>query len=150
MSWNIFLAISQRNVLFSQNSISTSKNLSSWENLGKTDRKGVIDSCHGSPQKSPPFAADPGAAGASPVSRAQCTNTRVFFSTVKPTVIDVDIYVNSIGPVSSINMVRSDFFFLIRQTPIHFLLVFSLWVSVGNLLNWLTLGGSLCRWLRCW
>lgn len=28
-----------------------------------------------------------------------------FFSTVKPTVIDVDIYVNSIGPVSSINMV---------------------------------------------
>lgn len=33
--------------------------------------------------------------------------TRVrFLSAVKPTVIDVDIYVNSIGPVSSINMVR--------------------------------------------
>lgn len=30
-----------------------------------------------------------------------------FFSTVKPTVIDVDIYVNSIGPVSSINMVSA-------------------------------------------
>uniref|UniRef100_M3XNP5 Gamma-aminobutyric acid type A receptor subunit gamma3 n=1 Tax=Mustela putorius furo TaxID=9669 RepID=M3XNP5_MUSPF len=28
---------------------------------------------------------------------------------IKPTVIDVDIYVNSIGPVSSINMVRSSF-----------------------------------------
>uniref|UniRef100_A0A8C5P7X0 Neurotransmitter-gated ion-channel ligand-binding domain-containing protein n=1 Tax=Leptobrachium leishanense TaxID=445787 RepID=A0A8C5P7X0_9ANUR len=26
---------------------------------------------------------------------------------IKPTVIDVDIYVNSIGPVSSINMVRN-------------------------------------------
>uniref|UniRef100_A0A8C0LMV2 Gamma-aminobutyric acid type A receptor subunit gamma3 n=1 Tax=Canis lupus dingo TaxID=286419 RepID=A0A8C0LMV2_CANLU len=30
---------------------------------------------------------------------------------IKPTVIDVDIYVNSIGPVSSINMVRSSFLF---------------------------------------
>lgn len=30
-----------------------------------------------------------------------------FSPTVKPTVIDVDIYVNSIGPVSSINMVRN-------------------------------------------
>uniref|UniRef100_A0A8C4MLV1 Uncharacterized protein n=1 Tax=Equus asinus asinus TaxID=83772 RepID=A0A8C4MLV1_EQUAS len=30
---------------------------------------------------------------------------------IKPTVIDVDIYVNSIGPVSSINMVRSYFLF---------------------------------------
>uniref|UniRef100_A0A0D9R2A8 Neurotransmitter-gated ion-channel ligand-binding domain-containing protein n=1 Tax=Chlorocebus sabaeus TaxID=60711 RepID=A0A0D9R2A8_CHLSB len=30
---------------------------------------------------------------------------------IKPTVIDVDIYVNSIGPVSSINMVRSSFIF---------------------------------------
>ncbi len=29
----------------------------------------------------------------------------LFFPTVKPTVIDVDIFVNSIGPVSSINMV---------------------------------------------
>lgn len=38
-------------------------------------------------------------------------NALVFFSTVKPTVIDVDIYVNSIGPVSSINMVRSSFLF---------------------------------------
>nr|XP_031296289.1 gamma-aminobutyric acid receptor subunit gamma-3-like [Camelus dromedarius] len=30
---------------------------------------------------------------------------------LKPTVIDVDIYVNSIGPVSSINMVRRCFLF---------------------------------------
>lgn len=40
-----------------------------------------------------------------------------FFSTVKPTVIDVDIFVNSIGPVSSINMVSQSFFF---QFSLHF------------------------------
>lgn len=32
-----------------------------------------------------------------------------FLSTVKPTVVDVDIFVNSIGPVSSINMVSPPF-----------------------------------------
>lgn len=49
-----------------------------------------------------------------------------FPSTVKPTVIDVDIFVNSIGPVSSINMV-SPFtvfifpilFHLCGQTALH-------------------------------
>lgn len=62
------------------------------------------------PRKARPLPQTLGLLVLAPVPRAQRTNTRVFFSTVKPTVIDVDIYVNSIGPVSSINMVRNDFF----------------------------------------
>lgn len=37
--------------------------------------------------------------------------------TVKPTVIDVGIYVNSIGPVSSIDMVSSDFCTHVHPSP---------------------------------
>lgn len=37
--------------------------------------------------------------------------------TVKPTVIDVGIYVNSIGPVSSIDMVSSGFRMHIPPSP---------------------------------
>lgn len=57
----------------------------------------------------------------------------VFFSTVKPTVIDVDIYVNSIGPVSSINMVRNYFIICSDGLVCFLLLTFSMWISFWNL-----------------
>ena len=54
-----------------------------------------------------------------------------FSPTVKPTVIDVDIYVNSIGPVSSINMVRSTCVYLMAPLHLH---AYSLhWILVAVL-----------------
>lgn len=54
---------------------------------------------HTDPRCSPtaqPFTNDPSPSSSVPI---------LFFFTVKPTFIDVDIYVNSIGPVSVIQMV---------------------------------------------
>lgn len=44
--------------------------------------------------------------------KSLCHVIHVFFfsSAVKPTVVDVDIFVNSIGPVSSINMASQPFY----------------------------------------
>lgn len=46
---------------------------------------------------------------------------------VKPTVIDVGIYVNSIGPVSSIDMVSSGTFILRHTFPSSDVTVAALW-----------------------
>lgn len=89
----------------------------------------------------------------SSVSRAQSINARAFFSTVKPTVIDVDIYVNSIGPVSSINMVRHYYFSDLTDSFLADVLV------AGFCARWLeqmhssrsTLGlGIACWQFECW
>lgn len=56
-------------------------------------------------------------------------------STVKPTVVDVDIFVNSIGPVSSINMVSQPFHPLLLWSCLYIKTRVCLQKSTASFLN---------------